>query len=565
MPAKRPLEGGGGGDSPSPARSPALKKRCRSFDLEIRGCRHLEEMVTNCVQRVEAAVESVIESAISRIPEAVTKAITGYLSRAPSLCRTVVDQNQPPRYKLRFLNGLSNEIFTKKGIRAANGDPLKICLEDNNQQENNSHRLLSAKIKIVVLDGDFNIDNEDCWTLENFSRHIVRPRDKIGAVLTGELELSLKNGKADLRDATFIDNSKFTRSGKFRLGVMVVDELGERILEGVTEPFTVKDRRGEGSQKHDIPSLDDDVWRLQKISKDGVFHEALKGSGIFSVKDFLTSYYKDEHTLRKVLKKATKLVWTTIVDHAKKCDPGKELYSFIVEGHDVVLFFNCFYRIVGVTSSDQYTPFKNLDQRMQGRVEQWSKVAYETWTNLQPDYVMDNGKPRPINQSISQGSIMLEPKFMQGHQQNCAERNVHEADGHQGTSGSHPKQCTLKRLGSIRVTPNEEDASFDISVYLGSGSEQYHGSTAANDIPGSVTLHCPAADEFSGSVLLKQASLTMVDEDYDIPFVPSDASLHLFDVSALGAFTDEPIYSRHVSFRESDCHEMLALGAEPSV
>lgn len=55
----------------------------------------------------------------------------------------------------------------------------------------------------------------------------------------------------------------------------------------------------------------------------------------------------------------------TIVDHAKKCDPGKELYSFIVEGHDVVLFFNCFYRIVGVTSSDQYTPFKDLDRPMQ--------------------------------------------------------------------------------------------------------------------------------------------------------------------------------------------------------
>ncbi|VAI14176.1 unnamed protein product [Triticum turgidum subsp. durum] len=557
MPAKRPLEGGGGGDSPSPARSPALKKRCRSFDLEIRGFRHLEEMVTNCVQRVEAAVESVIESAISRIPEVVTKAITCYLSRAPSLCKPLVDQNQPPRYKLRFLNGLSNEIFTKKGICTANGDPLKICLEENNQQENNSCRLLSAKIKIVVLDGDFNIDNKDCWTLEDFSRHIVRPRDKVGAVLTGELELSLKDGKADLRDATFIDNSKFMRSGKFRLGVMVVDELGERILEGVTEPFTVKDRRGEGSRKHVIPSLDDDVWRLQKISKDGVFHEALKGSGIFSVKDFLTSYYKDEHTLRKVLNKATKLVWTTIVDHAKKCVPGKELYSFIVEGHDVVLFFNCFYRIVGITSSDQYTPFKDLDKPMQGRVEQWSKVAYETLTNLQPDYVMDNGKPRPINQSI-----------FQGLQQNCAERNVHEADDHQGTSGSHSKQCTLKRLGSIRVTPNEEeDASFDISVYLGSGSEQYHVSTAANDIPGSVTLHCPAtaADEFSGSVLLKQASLTMVDEDYDIPFVPSDASLHLFDASALAAFTDEPIYSRHVSFRESDCHETLAFRAESAV
>jgi hypothetical protein len=41
MSLKRPLEGGGGGDgdgyrggvTPSPPRSPALKKRCRSFDL----------------------------------------------------------------------------------------------------------------------------------------------------------------------------------------------------------------------------------------------------------------------------------------------------------------------------------------------------------------------------------------------------------------------------------------------------------------------------------------------------------------------------------------------------
>jgi hypothetical protein len=119
-------------------------------------------------------------------------------------------------------------------------------LEENNQQGNSSHRLLSAKIKIVVLDGDFNRDNEDCWTSEDFRRHIVRPRDRAGAVLTGGLELSLKNGEADLRDATFIDNSKFMRSGKFRLGVMIVDQLDERVQEGITEPFTVKDRRGEG-------------------------------------------------------------------------------------------------------------------------------------------------------------------------------------------------------------------------------------------------------------------------------------------------------------------------------
>lgn len=549
MPLKRQLDDGGGGAPPSPPRSPALQKRCRSFDLEIRGCRHLEELVASCVQRLEAAVES----AISRIPAAVTKALTGYLSRAPSLRRTtLVDQNQPPRYKLRFMNGLSKEVFTKKGICAANGDPLKICLEENNQQGNSSRRFLSGKIKIVVLDGDFNRDNDDLWTSEDFRRHIVRPRDRVGAVLTGDLELSLKNGEADLHDATFIDNSKFMRSGKFRLGVMIVDELGERVQEGITEPFTVKDRRGEGSQKHIIPTLDDDVWRLKKISKDGVFHEALKRSSIFTVKDFVRSYYKDEHTLRKVLTKATKLVWTTIVDHAKMCDPGKELYSFILEGHNVVLFFNAFYQIIGSTTGDQYTPFNDLDKLMQDQVGQWSKVAYDTLPYRQPDYEMYNGKPRPIGQSISKESMMLEPKSMQGHQQ---KRKFHETDDEQSTSGSHSKQCTFKRLGSIRLTPTDEDAPFDFSVYLDSGSEQYYGNE--DDITGSVILHCPttAEDEISGSVLMKQACVTIGHEDYDIPFANSDSSSPLFDASiqALSALADGPMYSRHSSFRDGDC------------
>jgi len=55
-----------------------------------------------------------------------------------------------------------------------------------------------------------------------------------------------------------------------------------------------------GYRKHDIPSLNDDVWRLKKISKDGAFYDALRGSGILFVKDFLRLYYKDEQALRNV-------------------------------------------------------------------------------------------------------------------------------------------------------------------------------------------------------------------------------------------------------------------------
>jgi len=148
------------------------------------------------------------------------------------LCRTLVDQNQPPRYKLTFTNGLGSEVFTKKVICDTNGKPLKICVIANGQDETDP-RILCAKIRVVVLDGDFNRHNQECWTQEEFNNSTVRPRDKVGAVLTGDLELSLTNGEAYLHSATFIDNSKFVRSGKFRLGVMVIDNLGERVQEGV--------------------------------------------------------------------------------------------------------------------------------------------------------------------------------------------------------------------------------------------------------------------------------------------------------------------------------------------
>ncbi|XP_039839758.1 calmodulin-binding protein 60 C-like [Panicum virgatum] len=508
-PKKRDLEeGGSSGGAPS-SQAPALKKRCRSFDLEIRGCRHLQELTA----AVKLSVEAALEAAVAGIPEEVAKAFTSFLNRAPSLCRTLVDQNQPPRYKLTFTNGLGSEVFTKKVICDTNGEPLKICVTANGQDETDP-RVLSAKIRVVVLDGDFNRHNQECWTWEEFNNSTVRPRDKVGAVLTGDLELSLTNGEAYLNSATFIDNSKFVRSGKFRLGVMVIDNLGERVQEGVTEPFTVKERRGEGYRKHDIPSLSDDVWRLKKISKDGAFYDALRGSGILFVKDFLRLYYKDEQALRNILIKATELAWTTIVEHAKKCDPGRELYSFLVEGNSVLLFFNSAYQIVGAKFGDNYLPFNDLEKAAKELVIQWSKVAYENIPYKEPDYELDDddGKPRPINEGMS----MLEHKFTDCMQ----DRNVCEADNQQGTSCSHSKQCTFKRLGSIRLTQNDEDESFDISVYMDSISE-HCATTSANDITGLVTLRCPAAEanEATGSVVLTQASLTVDDEVYNIPLV----------------------------------------------
>lgn len=46
--------------------------------------------------------------------------------------------------------------------------------------------------------------------------------------------------------------------------------------------------------------LDDEVWRLQKIAKNGVYHVELKQNGIHTVEHFLKLYYKDQKALRNV-------------------------------------------------------------------------------------------------------------------------------------------------------------------------------------------------------------------------------------------------------------------------
>jgi hypothetical protein len=53
-------------------------------------------------------------------------------------------------------------------------------------------------------------------------------------------------------------------------------------------------------KKHYPPALKDDVWRLEKIGKDGAFHKKLNASGIYTVEDFLRLLVRDQQRLRSV-------------------------------------------------------------------------------------------------------------------------------------------------------------------------------------------------------------------------------------------------------------------------
>ncbi|KAI8568782.1 hypothetical protein RHMOL_Rhmol02G0226800 [Rhododendron molle] len=65
--------------------------------------------------------------------------------------------------------------------------------------------------------------------------------------LTGDLQVTLKDGAGTLGELTFTDNSSWIRSRKLRLGLTIAAGLceGMRIRKAKTEAFTVEDHRGE--------------------------------------------------------------------------------------------------------------------------------------------------------------------------------------------------------------------------------------------------------------------------------------------------------------------------------
>ncbi|MCL7037551.1 hypothetical protein MKW94_006283 [Papaver nudicaule] len=165
----------------------------------------------------------------------------------------------------------------------------------------------SAKLDIVVLEGDFNNDDEEGWTRDDFEKHLV-----------------------------------WIRSRKFRLGLKISSGFceGVRIREAKTNAFTVKDHRGE---------------RLE-IGKDGSFHKRLNKSGIYNVEQFLRYVVRDAQKLRNILGSGmSNKMWEVLVDHAKTCVLGGMLYVYYADDtRNVGVVFNNIYEFTGLISSGQY-------------------------------------------------------------------------------------------------------------------------------------------------------------------------------------------------------------------
>lgn len=62
-------------------------------------------------------------------------------------------------------------------------------------------------------------------------------------------------------------------------------------------------------KKHYPPALHDEVWRLDKIGKDGAFHKRLNKAGLYTVEDFLRLVVMDPQRLRNVSSCCMDIFW----------------------------------------------------------------------------------------------------------------------------------------------------------------------------------------------------------------------------------------------------------------
>ncbi|KAJ4957690.1 hypothetical protein NE237_024801 [Protea cynaroides] len=346
----------------------------------------VEALKVDSLQKLCSSLEPILRRVVSEeVERALAKLGPARLNGRSSPKR--IEGPDGRNLQLQFRSGLSLPLFTGGKVEGEQGAAIHIVLVDaNTGLVVTSGPESSAKLDVVVLEGDFNNEDDDDWTEEDFESHVVKEREGKRPLLTGDLQVTLKEGVGTLGDLTFTDNSSWIRSRKFRLGVKVSSGYceGIRIREAKTEAFTVKDHRGELYKKHYPPALNDEVWRLEKIGKDGSFHKKLNKARISTVEDFLRLAVRDQQKLRNILGSGmSNKMWEVLVDHAKTCVLSGKLYVYYPDNtpnNGVV--FNNIYELSGLIAGGQYYSADSLSDSQKVYVDTLVRKAYDNWMHV---------------------------------------------------------------------------------------------------------------------------------------------------------------------------------------
>ncbi|OAY84521.1 Calmodulin-binding protein 60 C [Ananas comosus] len=346
----------------------------------------VEALKVDSLQKICSSLEPILRRVVSEeVERALAKLGPARLQGRSSPKR--IEGPDGRNLQLNFRTRLSLPLFTGGKVEGEQGAAIHVVLLD----ANTGHVVTegpesSAKLDVLVLEGDFNQEDDDDWTEEEFETHVVKEREGKRPLLTGDLQVSLKEGVGTLGEMIFTDNSSWIRSRKFRLGLKVAPGFceGVRVREAKTEAFTVKDHRGELYKKHYPPALKDDVWRLEKIGKDGAFHKKLNQAGIYTVEDFLRLVVRDPQKLRNILGSGmSNKMWEILVEHAKTCVlSGKYYVYYSDDTRNVGAIFNNIYEFTGLIAGGQYFSAESLIDSQKVFADTLVKQAYDNWIHV---------------------------------------------------------------------------------------------------------------------------------------------------------------------------------------
>ncbi|KAK3014583.1 hypothetical protein RJ639_009816 [Escallonia herrerae] len=374
----------------------------------------VEALKVDSLQKLCSSLEPILRRVVSEeVERALAKLGPGKLNGRVSPKR--LEGPDGRNLELQFRSKLSLPLFTGGKVEGERGAAIHVVLVDSSTGHLvTSGAESSAKLDVVVLEGDFNNEDDDGWTQEEFESHVVKEREGKRPLLTGDLQVILKEGVGTVGELTFTDNSSWIRSRKFRLGLKVASGFceGIRIREAKTDAFTVKDHRGELYKKHYPPALNDEVWRLEKIGKDGSFHKRLNKSGIYTVEDFLRLVVRDSQRLRNILGSGmSNKMWEVLVEHSKTCIMSGKLYVYYPDDvRNVGVVFNNIYELSGLIAGGQYYSADSLSESQKVYVDTLVKKAYDNWMHV----VEYDGKSllssKQVKSGDSQDDAMLHPQ-----------------------------------------------------------------------------------------------------------------------------------------------------------
>ncbi|KAG5618310.1 hypothetical protein H5410_018134 [Solanum commersonii] len=189
---------------------------------------------------------------------------------------------------LKFSHEIAPVVFTGECI-FADGTKLELVDAVTGQQVRHGALASSAQVEIFVLD-------DENWTIEELNNHIMVQTRGGTSRRNQNPYLRLEGGVVSVNEIKFKHTPKHMKKlNVVKLGARVVDQ--PEVIEAVTGPFTVKDKRSK-SKKRYPPSPTHDVWRLEHIYNNGAFHKRLTENGIKTVEDFLIELQNNPQRLR---------------------------------------------------------------------------------------------------------------------------------------------------------------------------------------------------------------------------------------------------------------------------